>query len=502
MTEPLSIALFLIALAAVLATGVFYQRARSLKRAYDDMQTRLISLEEQSGQCQQMLQQSKEQQARLEVQSEHLTKQLEQAQSRLVQTEMQLTENRQQQSQLAAEKAELQERLQQQAKAAGEKIALLQQAEENLQTVFKSLSADALSKNNESFLKLAEESLSRFQHRAKDDLETRQKAIAELTTPIRERLERFDEKINSLEKARVGAYAEIHQQINELVQNHLPRLHSETEGLVKALRQPQARGRWGELQLKRVVEMAGMLEHCDFKEQVSQSSETGRLRPDLIVYLPGGRQVVVDAKAPVDAYLTAVEAEDDQSRRAALQHHARQVRNHVSQLAKKSYFDQFDPTPEFVVLFVPGEAFFSAALSEDPGLIEFGAENRVIPASPTTLIALLKAVSYGWRQEAMAENAREVAELGKTLYQRISTLGNHWAKVGERLNQTVDVYNKSVGALETRVLPSARKFRDLKTVSDKREIEPQQPVTQEPRTITAPELLAGNAESPSGEQSH
>ena len=475
-------------LTAGVMAAVFFQKMRGAQMHAAESgqaQTRLeTQLETQTAQVQQLEQQT----ARLEVQIEHEQKQHALLSQRLAETEQALGEQRDTLSKRAAEKAELEERLYQQQQASAEKLALLEQAEEKLQNVFKSLSADALSKNNESFLKLAEENLSRFQHRAKDDLETRQKAIAELTTPIRERLERFDEKINTLEKARVGAYSEIHQQINELVQNHLPRLHSETEGLVKALRQPQARGRWGELQLKRVVEMAGMLEHCDFKEQVSQNSEAGRLRPDLIVYLPGGRQVVVDAKAPVDAYLTAVEAEDDHARRAALQHHARQVRSHVSQLAKKSYFDQFDPTPEFVVLFVPGEAFFSAALSEDPGLIEFGAENRVIPASPTTLIALLKAVSYGWRQEAMAENAREVAELGKTLYERISTLGNHWAKVGERLNQTVDVYNKSVGTLETRVLPSARKFRDLKTVSAEREISTQKPVTQESRSITAPEF--------------
>jgi len=426
--------------------------------------------------------------ARHEAERQHLIEMRDALETRRRETQVALDAERSTTSTLKSEKAELTERLEREREAADEKLKLLDEARDKLSDAFKGLSADALSHNNESFLKLARENLERFQHQAKDDLSARHKAIEQLTAPIRERLEKFDTKLDGLEQARTGAYSALSQQVNDLLQTHLPRLHRETADLVKALRQPQARGRWGELQLKRVVEMAGMLEHCDFEEQVSQSSEDSRLRPDMIVHLPGGRQVVVDAKAPVDAYLQAVEAPDEDGRKAALVRHARQVRTHVGQLAKKSYFDQFDPSPEFVVLFVPGEAFFSAALAEDPGLIEYGAENRVIPASPTTLIALLKAVSYGWRQEAMAQNAVEVAALGKELYERIGTLADHWTKVGKSLNQTVNAYNSSVGTLESRVLPSARKFRDLKTVSADKDIATLDPVTQESRPLSAAEL--------------
>lgn len=433
--------------------------------------------------------------ARLETETRHLAQARDALEGRRRETQDALDAERATTASLKAERAELTERLEREREAATEKLKLLDEAREKLADAFKGLSADALSRNNESFLKLARENLERFQHQAKDDLTARHKAIEQLTGPIRERLEKFDTKLDGLEQARTSAYSALNQQVNDLLQTHLPRLHRETADLVKALRQPQARGRWGELQLKRVVEMAGMLEHCDFEEQVSQTTEAGRLRPDMIVHLPGGRQVVVDAKAPVDAYLQAVEAHDETARKAALVSHARQVRAHVGQLAKKSYFDQFDPSPEFVVLFVPGEAFFSAALAEDPGLIEYGAENRVIPASPTTLIALLKAVSYGWRQEAMAQNAAEVAALGKELYERIGTLADHWNKVGNRLNQAVEAYNSSVGTLESRVLPSARKFRDLKTVSAEKDIASLDPVTQEPRPLTAAELTEGFSSS-------
>lgn len=391
----------------------------------------------------------------------------------------------------AAEQAELQERLAQERRAAAEKLALIDQAQVQLQQAFQALSADALRANNESFLKLAEENLSRFQAGAAQDLSKRQEAIVQLTQPIRERLEQFDVKLNSLEQARTNAYGAMNQQITDLLQIHLPKLHRETADLVRALRQPQTRGRWGEVQLKRVVELAGMLEHCDFEEQVSQSDTAGRLRPDMIVHLPGGRQVVVDAKAPLNAYLQAMEAPSDEARNAALQDHARQVRTHISQLSKKEYFDQFSPTPEFVVLFVPGEVFFSAALMQDPTLIEFGAEKRVIPASPTTLIALLKAVSYGWRQEALAKNAQEMAELGRDLYERMGTLAQHWQKVGKHLDQAVGAFNQSVGSLEGRVLPTARRFRELGAVrSDKEDLPTMTPLTTETRPLTAQELTA------------
>lgn len=392
------------------------------------------------------------------------------------------------QSVLAADNARLGERLAAEQRQGAEKLVLLEQAREQLGDTFKALSADALKASSEAFLRLAQENLGRFQQGATAELAARELAIEKLTQPIRERLEKFDGKLDDIEKARIGAYQALDTQLKALVDTHLPQLHRETADLVKALRQPQARGRWGEVQLRRVVELAGMLEHCDFEEQVSQTTDMGRQRPDMIVKLPGGRQVVVDAKVPLDAYLLAIEAQDEAGRAKALIGHARQLKDHIGQLAKKSYFDQFDPTPEFVVLFVPGEAFFSAALMQDPLLIEYAAENRVIPASPTTLIALLKAVSYGWRQEAMAESAREVAALGKELYDRIAKLAKHWTRVGERLDGAVDAYNQSVGTLEARVLPAARRFRDLKTVGGDRDIETVVPLTQETRSLTAPEL--------------
>ncbi len=397
-------------------------------------------------------------------------------------------ELRARQSALVEDNARLGERLAAEQRQGAEKLALLEQAREQLGDTFKALSADALKASSEAFLRLAQENLGRFQQGATAELAAREHAIEKLTQPIRERLEKFDGKLDDIEKARIGAYQALDTQLKALVDTHLPQLHRETADLVKALRQPQARGRWGEVQLRRVVELAGMLEHCDFEEQVSQTTDTGRQRPDMIVKLPGGRQVVVDAKVPLDAYLLAIEAQDEAGRAKALIGHARQLKDHIGQLAKKSYFDQFDPTPEFVVLFVPGEAFFSAALMQDPLLIEYAAENRVIPASPTTLIALLKAVSYGWRQEAMAESAREVAALGKELYDRIAKLAKHWTRVGERLDGAVDAYNQSVGTLEARVLPAARRFRDLKTVGGDRDIETIAPLTQETRALTAPEL--------------
>ncbi|HXF54786.1 MAG TPA: DNA recombination protein RmuC [Hyphomicrobiaceae bacterium] len=413
------------------------------------------------------------------------------SQERGIALETEAAAARAQVARLAAREAELAAELAAERRAAQEKLAVLEDARAKLADAFKALSAEALKSSSESFLKLAQESLARFHTSAKAELEAREKAIEQLTQPIRERLEKFDGKLDELEKNRIGAYRALTQQVGDLLQIHLPKLQSETAALVRALRQPQARGRWGEEQLKRVVELAGMLEHCDFEQQVNVSTADGRLRPDLIVRLPGGRNLVVDAKVAVDAYLSAVEAQDDAARERLLDQHAAQLRAHVQRLSAKSYFEQFDPTPEFVVLFVPGEAFFSAALMRDPQLIEYAAQNRVIPASPTTLIALLKAVAYGWRQEALAQNARDIAALGKDLYERISTLAEHWTKVGERLDQAVKAYNQSVGTLESRVLPAARKFRDLGAAGQGREVPALEPLTQDTRALTAPELSAG-----------
>ncbi len=380
-------------------------------------------------------------------------------------------------------------------KAFDEKLAVVDNAQSKLTDAFKALSADALKSNNQSFLDLARATLERFHQGAQSDLEARQKAVDHLVQPLRESLQRVDVKLGEIEKARVSAYSELSAQMKGLVETHLPMLHSETANLVKALRQPTVRGRWGEIQLKRVVEMAGMLDYCDFIEQESRSTEDGRFRPDLIVRLPGGKQIVVDSKAPVDAYLRATEADDEQSQRLHLADHARQVRAHISALGRKAYFEQFDPTPEFVVLFLPGEMFFSAALQQDPALIEFGVNERVIPATPTTLIALLRAVAYGWRQEALAENAQEVADLGRQLYDRIAKLGEHWTHLGSRLGKAVDAYNDATASLETRVLVTARRFRDLKAGSEGVEIQMPAPIERVPRRLQAGEMVEAANES-------
>lgn len=387
-----------------------------------------------------------------------------------------------------AKLAESETRLAEERKAAEEKLALLNDAQQKLSDAFKALSSEALKSNNQSFIELARATLEKFQEGAKSDLEKRQKAVDELVKPIRESLEKVDGKLGEIEKARIGAYTELSTQVKGLVETHLPMLRNETANLVKALRQPTVRGRWGEIQLKRAVEMAGMLDHCDFVEQENVTTEDGRLRPDLIVKLPGGKQIVVDAKAVVTAYLDAAEAPDEETQREFLADHARQVRDHMVALGRKGYWEQFDPTPELVVMFLPGEMFFSAALQQDPELIEFGVNEKVIPATPTTLIALLRAVAYGWRQEALAKNAQEVADLGRQLYERIAVLAGHWSDVGGRLDKAVEAYNKSVATLESRVLVSARRLRDLKAAPEDLEIETIEPVERTPRALQVQEL--------------
>jgi DNA recombination protein RmuC len=368
------------------------------------------------------------------------------------------------------------------------KLAEIERAREHLSQAFGALSAEALKSNNQAFIDLAQATLAKFQEAAKGDLERRQQAIDELVKPMRESLDRFDQQVQSLEKSRVGAYAELSQQVRSLVEAQT-QLRSETANLVKALRQPAVRGRWGEMQLRRVVEMAGMLDHCDFHEQASVAAEDGRLRPDMVVRLPGSKNIVVDAKAPLAAYLDALEANDDEARRARLADHARQLRAHIAALGRKAYWDQFQPTPEFVVLFVPGETFFSAALEQDPALLEFGVEQKVILATPTTLIALLRAVAYGWRQDALAENAREVSALGAELYARLATMGEHFATLGRNLERAVRSYNDAVGSLESRVLVSARRLRDLQAVGADALLDSPSPVDVLPRELRAEDLL-------------
>lgn len=351
--------------------------------------------------------------------------------------------------------------------------------------VFKSLYAESLKNNNQIFLDLAKSSFEKLQESAKGDLEKREQAIDHLIKPIKESLDKFDAKIQEVEKNRVGAYEGLSQQVKSLLESQI-QLHRETTNLTHALRKPQVRGRWGEMQLKRVVELAGMLEYCDFYQQQStantNSQDEGRLRPDLIIQLPGGKNIVIDAKTPLWSFLEALENIDENQQKQKLQDHARHIREHIKKLSQKNYWTQFASTPEFVILFLPGETFFSAALEQDPSLIEHGAEQRVILATPTTLIALLKAVAYGWRQENIAKNAEMISELGKELSKRLNDMRDHIANIGEKLGKAVESYNKTIGTLESRVLVSARKFQALNGMTEVKDI--LSPIEIQPREFS------------------
>jgi DNA recombination protein RmuC len=389
-------------------------------------------------------------------------------------------------SDLKSDGARLETAMQKEKKSADEKLAILNEAQQKLGDAFKALSSDALKSNNQSFLDLAKSTLEKFQQSAVTDLSARQKAIDDVVKPLKESLDKVDGKIAAIEKDRLSAYSTLTEQVKSLGTTQL-QLHAETANLVKALRAPQVRGRWGEIQLKRVVEMAGMLDHCDFYQQESVTTEDGRLRPDLIVRLPGNKNVVVDAKCALQAYLDSLSATDEAARAILLKQHARQIGTHINKLAAKGYWDQFTPAPEFVVLFLPGETFFSAALEQDPRLIEAGVEQRVILATPTTLISLLRAVSYGWRQEQVAKNAQAISDLGRELYDRMRILAEHFTDVGGKLDGAVNAYNRAAAALESRVLVSARRLKELGT-GNNTDIEPAPVIDRASRQLQAPEL--------------
>jgi DNA recombination protein RmuC len=373
-----------------------------------------------------------------------------------------------------------------------ERLKTYADAEAKMREAFQAMSAEALKSNNQAFLTLAESRLREARSEAASDIDARKKAIDDLVAPLAKVIEQVDRELKDSERRRIETSAEMMQRLTAL--DTMGRdLRGETARLIDALKRPGVRGRWGELQLKRVVELAGMIEHCDFDEQHTLVSTNGdrRMRPDVLVNLPGGKHVIVDAKVPLDAYLKALEAPDEATRQTLLADHARQVRTHLTQLSSKDYAAHVPSSPEFVVMFLPGEMFFSAALEQDPSLIEFGVDLRVIPASPTTLIALLRAVAYGWQQEAMEENARKISELGRGLYDSVRVLGGHFDTLGARLKSSLEAYNQAVGSLEGNVLVKARRFKELQATNGADEIKVLEPIDRVPRMLQARELTDG-----------
>jgi DNA recombination protein RmuC len=368
---------------------------------------------------------------------------------------------------------------------------------EEIDRKFGALAQKALSGNSESFLSLVSERFEKHKQSATDDLSKRQVAIEALIKPVAQSLERFESRVGEIEKAREGAYRAVLTQVQSLAEGQT-RLQSETNRLVTALRMPKTRGRWGEFQLRQVFEMAGMVEHVDFTSEHHIAGADGARRPDAVVRLPGGKAIVIDAKTPLDAYLNAIEAPDEASREQALRSHVRQVRAHVDGLAAKEYWNALPVTPDFVVMFVPGEAFYSAAIEFDPELFETAIAKKVLISTPTTLIALVKAIAYGWQQEKLARNAQEVGELARQLYDRIKVFGEHMDKLGGALRSSVERYNRAVGSLEGRILPTARRFEGLGVVGAGTTIDGLAGLEIEPRPLTAPEMQA-DAGEPGGD---
>jgi DNA recombination protein RmuC len=389
-------------------------------------------------------------------------------------------------SALLESKAALEATLTSERRNADEKLQLLAQAGEGMRAEFESLAARALQNNNANFLDLAKATLERQQSEAKGELEKREKAVETLVKPIADSLKQVDEQVRALEEKRAHAYGTLSTQVESMLKTQQA-LQAETGNLVKALREPQARGRWGEVQLRRVIEMAGMLQYCDFDEQVTVIGEDKRIRPDVVVKLPGDKQIVIDAKAPIMAYLASLEAPDDATRNALLADHARQVRAHIDSLASKRYWQQFDATPEFVILFLPGEVFFRAAWDAYPELLEESVSQGVVVASPVTLIALLKAVSYGWNQRNVEESARKLIEASTTLYERLCTMTRHFDNLGSKLGGALDAYNSTIGSMQRSVFPAGRKVAELNSSLDAEALPDVEPIDKSARQLDAPD---------------
>ena len=461
-------ALVLIALAAAVAAGTVGYLLGGARRAAA-LEERLLT---ETG---------------LRTAAEATARQLEGLRGEVASRDAELVALRAENRRLGEARQALDTELQAQGRALAEQRQLLETAQARLTDVFRALAAESLKANNQQFIDLARSQFETLQQAARGDLEKRQLSIQQLVEPVRESLDKVQSRIAEIEKDRVGAYGQLLALVEALATGQ-QLLTRETGNLVGALRRPSVRGRWGELQLKRVVELAGMVDHVDFLEQEHVAGEAGDLRPDLVVKLPGGKSLVIDAKVPLEAYLESLELGDERARNLKLADHARQIRDHIARLSLKQYWDQFENTPDFVVLFIPGEVFYSAALEQDPGLIEAGIARRVILATPTTLIALLRTVAYGWRQESLAENARKIAALGKDLYERIQVMAGHWGSMGAGLRKALSAYNDAVGSLESRVLPAARRFRALDLGVDAKDIEAPEPLDQLPREMQAEEM--------------